>query len=235
MENKRLIPAYYDEKSATKTYITNTTKETDIVKINRELHNYLDNINIKSVVKDFITKILNNERLLNKVVLVTDMSYRNCAIVIKNDRIIVSHTGGYSSINPKYTYSELLKYFTDKAEKVFILLENNMPKIDIAWTSFIDNPYKDATNYLFGIDVASDSYTNSNKYTTNKITDNELNMAMLKGELSAINDKINECLDSSLNINNDCEEKKQFYKTMFNNLCRERDKIKNKLKLTKER
>lgn len=173
------------------------------------------------------------------------MSYANCAIIISNNSVTTPHTGGYSSINPKYKYTELLKYFEEKAEKIFILLDDEVnifydmlkdiddPSIQYhgyGWASLIDN-----SKYFSRIDLASDNDINDYKKILNidDMTKNDWNEISLRGELSAINDKINECLDVSL-IDN-CKEKKQFYNTMFKELCRERDKIKNKLKTIEER
>jgi hypothetical protein len=234
MNKKKLIPAYNTE-NITKEYIKSTTRNNNPLHIKNILY-YCKLRATGQVVCDVIDKIIFNEKLLNKVSIVSDLSYRNCAIIISNNVVTTPHTGGYSSINPQYTYTELLKYFEEKAEKIFILLDDcvnndnkkpittqleDKPAIKIDWS-----PVFDAIHNMYGgIDIAN----NNNNITenSNKITDEYIQIAMLKGELSLINDKINECLDISL-IDN-CDKKKYFYKTMFDELCKERDKTRHKL------
>lgn len=240
MEKKNLIPIYSDEKAITLEYIKSTIIETELNNIKLKLYKYKNQIGIEQVVCDVVDKILFNKKLLNKVVLVSDLNYRNCAIKINNKSITVLNSGGYSNLHHnKYTYTELLKHFEDKATKIFILLDNKVKinsikkdnkGIDITWAT-IDNPINDIAKYFFGIDLANDADMPTHTYSNNKgndeITDEELNIVMLKGELSAINDKINKCLDVSL-IDN-CDEKKYFYNTMFDELCKEKKRVQNKL------
>jgi hypothetical protein len=224
MEKKKLIPAYKNNADVTKDYINKTTREDSPLEIKRMLYNYKNKPDTEQVVCDVIDKIIFNETLLNKVVIVSDLSYRSCAICIKSNRVTVSSSGGYSNINPKYTYTELLKYFENKAEKIFIYLEDNKISTSFA-SSFIFYDYLNPISQA--IESVQNIFDDKVNQTNNSITDKELAISMLKGELSAINDKINECLDVSI-IDN-CDEKKYFYNTMFNQLCKEKENIQNEL------
>jgi hypothetical protein len=238
MEKKRLIPAYNSKDKVTEKYIKETTRTNNPLQVKRILFNFKNAYAKEQVVCDVIDKIIYNEKLLNKVAIVSDLSYGSCAIIISSNVVTTPHTGGYSSINPQYTYTELLKYFEEKAEKIFILLDDEVKKknnnikptlifledksaIKIEWATI------DPILLVYNTYSVNDINNNIPQLNIDDMTKKDWDIISLKGELSAINNKINECLDVSL-IDN-CEEKKYFYNTMFNQLCKEKEKILNKL------
>ena len=122
-----LIPAY-DWKSIhgdiqepkRSEYIKSSTMAIEPKGIRKYLKEYLKDNNCTEEVKNFLKIYLNNIALLSKTQVVWDGSYRNCVIVVKPDCIMPTHNGGYHKINPEYTITELLIYFLNNSETIFL-------------------------------------------------------------------------------------------------------------------
>jgi len=124
---KQLIPAY-DWRSINgdiqepkrSEYIKSSTMAVEPKEVRKYLKEYLKKNNCTDKIKNFLKLYLNNIALLNKTQIVWDGSYRNCVIVIKPDHIMPTHTGCYYEVNPRYTIIELLTYFLNNSETIFL-------------------------------------------------------------------------------------------------------------------
>jgi len=125
--NNNLIPAY-DWKSIhgdiqepkRSEYIKSSTMAVEPKGVRKYLKEYLKNNNCTDEIKNFLKIYLNNIALLSKTQVVWDGSFRNCVIVIKPDFIMPTHDFGYYKINPNYTINELLNYFLNNSETIFL-------------------------------------------------------------------------------------------------------------------
>ena len=141
-----LIPAYdwksiYGDIQEPKRseYIKSSTMAIEPKGIRKYLKEYLKDNNCTEEVKNFLKIYLNNIALLSKTQVVWDGSYRNCVIVIKPDFIIPTHDAGYYKIKPDYTINELLTYFLNNSETIFLNMHTTTHAEDMeGWKLFDD-------------------------------------------------------------------------------------------------
>jgi len=152
---KQLIPAY-DWRSIDNDiqepkrseYIKSSTMAVEPKEVRKYLKEYLKNNNCTDEIKNFLKLYLNNIALLNKTQIVWDGSYRNCVIVIKPDYIMPTHNGDYHEINPEYTIIELLTYFLNNSETIFLNMHKTTHAKDIEdWRLYDDLMYEEYDYY----------------------------------------------------------------------------------------
>ena len=136
---KQLIPAYdwscslhgVVPESERLKYIKISTDAIKPVNVRRYLKDYIKNNLCLTEVKNFLMSYMNNIPLLSKTQVVWDGSHRNCVIVIQPDAIRPTHDGEYFKIKPDYTIEELLTYFLDNAETIFLNMHTTTQAEDI--------------------------------------------------------------------------------------------------------
>ena len=149
-----LIPAY-DWKSIhgdiqepkRSEYIKSSTMAIEPKGIRKYLKEYLKDNNCTEEVKNFLKIYLNNIALLSKTQVVWDGSYRNCVIVVKPDCIMPTHNGGYHKINPEYTITELLIYFLNNSETIFLNMHTTTHAEDMEDWIFFDDLMQEEYDY----------------------------------------------------------------------------------------
>jgi len=149
-----LIPAY-DWKSIhgdiqepkRSEYIKSSTIAIEPKGIRKYLKEYLKDNNCTEEVKNFLKIYLNNIALLSKTQVVWDGSYRNCVIVVKPDCIMPTHNGGYHKINPEYTITELLIYFLNNSETIFLNMHTTTHAEDMEDWIFFDDLMQEEYDY----------------------------------------------------------------------------------------
>jgi len=149
-----LIPAY-DWKSIhgdiqepkRSEYIKSSTIAIEPKGIRKYLKEYLKDNNCTEEVKNFLKIYLNNIALLSKTQVVWDGSYRNCVIVVKPDCIMPTHSGGYHKINPEYTITELLIYFLNNSETIFLNMHTTTHAEDMEDWIFFDDLMQEEYDY----------------------------------------------------------------------------------------
>jgi len=129
-------------------YIKSSTIAVGTLDVMKYLNNYLeDNICTKEV-EEFLVSYINNKYLLSKTQVVWDGSYRNCVIVIKPDYIMPTHSAGYYEINPEYTIIELLTYFLNNSETIFLNMHTTTHAEDVEdWRLYDDLMYDEYDYY----------------------------------------------------------------------------------------
>jgi len=149
-----LIPAYdwksiYGDIQEPKRseYIKSSTMAIEPKGIRKYLKEYLKDNNCTEEVKNFLKIYLNNIALLSKTQVVWDGSYRNCVIVVKPDCIMPTHNGGYHKINPEYTITELLIYFLNNSETIFLNMHTTTHAEDMEDWIFFDDLMQEEYDY----------------------------------------------------------------------------------------
>jgi len=149
-----LIPAY-DWKSIhgdiqepkRSEYIKSSTMAIEPKGVRKYLKEYLKDNNCTEEIKNFLKIYLNNIALLSKTQVVWDGSYRNCVIVVKPDCIMPTHNGGYHKINPEYTITELLIYFLNNSETIFLNMHTTTHAEDMEDWIFFDDLMQEEYDY----------------------------------------------------------------------------------------
>ena len=149
-----LIPAYdwksiYGDIQEPKRseYIKSSTMAIEPKGIRKYLKEYLKDNNCTEEIKNFLKIYLNNIALLSKTQVVWDGSYRNCVIVVKPDCIMPTHNGGYHKINPEYTITELLIYFLNNSETIFLNMHTTTHAEDMEDWIFFDDLMQEEYDY----------------------------------------------------------------------------------------
>lgn len=148
--NKELIKPYdwhQTEKSRSdkekQEYIKRTTIADTSTEVRKFLKRYLKNNYCLEETKRFIKLYLNNISLLNKTKIVHDGSYRNCVILIRPDTVYATHSGGFSDFNKSYKIDDLLQYFLNNAETIFLNYTNITFEEDMKEWEELDQMYNE--------------------------------------------------------------------------------------------
>jgi hypothetical protein len=120
-----MIPAYEKDwkpyKSTREEYIKNTVVTSEVEDIKKEIINYINKHTETEYVKQFLSKVLQDDYLLSKTQIVWDGSYRNVVWLVRPDII---ETSGYyeykKEIDRELSFDEAFKYVRDNCETFFI-------------------------------------------------------------------------------------------------------------------
>lgn len=131
-----MIPAYKEgwksQLYSTREDYIKATLIADIPKeVRTKICDYLSYASCNPEVREFLAKISRNFVLLLKTQIVSDLSHRNCTVIIRPDGFI-NITSSKFRPRKEQTVDQIISFFVERAETLFIILSNE------TWTELND-------------------------------------------------------------------------------------------------